>query len=375
VTAQLRVSTDLPHIIPIGRLLTCEIQIEKANASGFAKLEIRNTQLLQMQMIDSHAGIAETSDSLLLVRWEVLPNDSILTLRLKIMPVQIQENVNVVFSFQYNADDVPRMYQSQPYRVVFTDNVLPLVQTPRMELLHSIEEPAIPIPPINIEQVLKKSPAEIDQQVAQLKKDALRAFTVGELEKGRVSIKLDTLNKKIQLLGDTAGNNSKKSELAVLLERKKELQDELVIAERVLTLARTLNAQADEIQRISKEYIASAQKPKAESNKTKTNLDPLPPKPSEPVAKKETERAIPMIGQISDKGLVFKVQLGAFKEQPDLSVFKRAGKVVIINDNGIFKALHGSYSSKQDASNRRSELLEIFPDCFVVAYQDGMRLK
>ena len=76
-----------------------------------------------------------------------------------------------------------------------------------------------------------------------------------------------------------------------------------------------------------------------------------------------------------ESGLVFKIQLGAFSKEPSKSDFKSIGKVKITQENGMYKVLYGSYSSKEEAFKQREQILGKGFDGFVVSYQDGVRVK
>ncbi len=74
-------------------------------------------------------------------------------------------------------------------------------------------------------------------------------------------------------------------------------------------------------------------------------------------------------------GLVYKIQLGAFGVPPDKSKFKGVSNVQISNEAGLFKALVGNYNSKDEALKKREELIAKGFNGFIVAYQNGVRVK
>jgi hypothetical protein len=65
------------------------------------------------------------------------------------------------------------------------------------------------------------------------------------------------------------------------------------------------------------------------------------------------------------KGL-FTLQLGSFINQPDLSKFKKLGKVEVKTENGKYKVYYGKYSTKSEASDMRQKTVSKGFDCFVV---------
>jgi len=79
---------------------------------------------------------------------------------------------------------------------------------------------------------------------------------------------------------------------------------------------------------------------------------------------------------IDPKGVVFRVQLGAYTKKLSSSVFKNAGDVVELKtEDGLYKYHSGSYTSIQDAIRQKEELLKRgYKGIFVVAYKDKKRV-
>lgn len=63
---------------------------------------------------------------------------------------------------------------------------------------------------------------------------------------------------------------------------------------------------------------------------------------------------------------VFTLQLGSFINQPDLSKFKKLGKVEVKTENGKYKVYYGKYYTKSEASEMRQKTVSKGFDCFVV---------
>lgn len=366
--AQIVLSTNLLHTVPLNKGLNFELRIAKGGTNGFADVEIKSNPKVNFKAIEIKEGEVSEDLNHFAIRWELLPPDSILNLKFKLLPIAEPMILELVFKYSDNRDDVKREFESQPFRLNIKDTVLPNFMTVTLEQLLPVEAPAIPIPPIERADVLKKSPAEIEQQVEQLKSDSQRAQQVGELEKQRVLVKLDTLQKSMEALGDPTGDSTKLAAYTELEARKTAAQEELVVAERVLTLAKTLDAQADEISRISKEGRISKKTAKPAAIESKEE-------PKKQVVESIRDRPVPMIGNVTDKGLVFKIQLGAFKTMPKMDNLEKAGAVTIVQDNNVYKALHGSFRSKEDAVERCAALQSLFPGCFIVAFQDGDKVK
>lgn len=100
--------------------------------------------------------------------------------------------------------------------------------------------------------------------------------------------------------------------------------------------------------------------------KTTAPVTPEPVVKTEPVAK---TNAVAIGGQ------VFRVQIGAYNSQPPKSKYASAGKATISNEDGFYKVLIGNYSTREEALKKRDELKSQGFNGFVVAYQNGVRVK
>jgi cell division septation protein DedD len=94
----------------------------------------------------------------------------------------------------------------------------------------------------------------------------------------------------------------------------------------------------------------------------------------EPVAKVKAEpKAAPSAPAAS--GQVFKVQIGAYNAMPPKSKYAAAGKASVSNEDGFYKVLVGSFSSKEEAMKKRDDLKAKGLNGFVVSYMNGVRVK
>lgn len=408
VSAQIKVKTNLIHAVSLGRVLAFDLKIEKSGITGFTRLDIRHSDAIKLEGLETSNARVLSTDTLTSLVWELSPADTLINLRLKLLPITSPGTYPLVFFYHYQKEDVKIDFESHPFTLVAKDTALPVFLSSSWETIRSLQEPAIPMPAVQAEKVILKSPAEVEQQVAQLKRDSREAQKVGEHEKARVSAKLDTIKIQMAALGDTSASPDK---IELYLDLKKQLskaEDEMKVAERVLTLAKNLDTQANEIQRISKEQMLQATakasvKPAQTATQTQKQVatpKPVPNTVKEPVVAAtetpaeteqktrsgmptETEAATKTVESSAtktekietEKDLTFYVQVGSFVENPDMSILNKAGDVRIVKEGSVFKALSGKYASVNDAAKRKNELAGYFPDCFVVAYKAGKRVK
>ena len=77
-----------------------------------------------------------------------------------------------------------------------------------------------------------------------------------------------------------------------------------------------------------------------------------------------------------EEGLAFRVQLGAFKIKPTSAKYKNIPDLFIIESDGIYKYMSGSFQTFQEAAKHKIRMVVAgFEGGFVVACKDGQRVK
>jgi hypothetical protein len=94
-----------------------------------------------------------------------------------------------------------------------------------------------------------------------------------------------------------------------------------------------------------------------------------------PTETKTSTTSTPASTAKSTSGLVYKVQLSASATDPGKSKFSSAGNVTISREDGLYKVLVGSFSSKEEAIEKMNQLKSSGWNGFVVKYQNGVRVK
>lgn len=114
-------------------------------------------------------------------------------------------------------------------------------------------------------------------------------------------------------------------------------------------------------------------KPVATSTPSETK--PVESKPvtttSAPAEPKSTSTAK---SSTSSAGMTFKVQLGAYSNQPSKSKFSGVGSVNIDLINGMYKVTTGNFKTIEEAVKYRDELKSKGYDGFIAKYKDGVRI-
>lgn len=76
----------------------------------------------------------------------------------------------------------------------------------------------------------------------------------------------------------------------------------------------------------------------------------------------------------SEAGMTYKIQLGAFTNEPSKSRFSSVGKVNIDFINGLYKVTTGNFSTKEEAIKYMGELQNRGIPSFIVKYKNGQRI-
>lgn len=105
-----------------------------------------------------------------------------------------------------------------------------------------------------------------------------------------------------------------------------------------------------------------------------TETKPVETKVTETKPSETTNTTSRMSSSASEAGMTYKVQLGAFTNEPSKSKFASVGKVNVDLINGLYKVTTGNFSARDEATKYCSELQGRGISCFVVKYKNGQRV-
>ncbi|MES2681033.1 MAG: SPOR domain-containing protein [Bacteroidota bacterium] len=113
----------------------------------------------------------------------------------------------------------------------------------------------------------------------------------------------------------------------------------------------------------------SIRKLKEQFDATSGKTEPAPP---------AAAKTIPPAAVAADAGtnsISYKVQLGAYGENPGMTRYASLKGVKIVKEENFYKVLVGNFKSREEAVQKKDELLTKGFKGFVVTYQNGARLK
>lgn len=370
---QIMMQTNLPPVIPINSEVGFEVKIKKGLSTSFSKYQLEVPRGVVIQETDSKSGTFTYEEGLAKIIWVLTPAESEITVKIKLLSGLLAGKKTLIQKYFYLENEDKKEVEMEPVNFVIKDT-LPAIsgisESPFFTLLPKAQ-PALFISKINPEEISTKNPELLKQQVFQLKKDSKDAYEVGEKEKAKAQLKLSEATEAINKAELITNEEEKKAALIKATNDKQKAESDLEVASRVLILAKSLEDNANEIESINKS-INPASYTNQNAGGSVTSKEQIPAKDNSLPIKTETVKEEPAA---IEKGLVYKIQLGAFSKEPSKSDFKSIGKVSVSSESGMYKVLWGSFISKEEAFKKREEIIAKGFDGFVVSYQDGVRVK
>lgn len=386
---QITMETNLPKVLPLNSELTFEVKIKKGSLTNFSKYQMEVSRDMVIQEVDSKTGSFSFDDNVVKIIWVMTPLEPEINVKLKLNSGVINGKRTLVQKYFYIENDYKRQVEMESIIISVKDSASLVAETVPFYTIVPKQAASIITTTINVDEISTKRPEVLIQQVTQLRKDAKDAHDVGEREKKEAEININAANEAITAAAAISSDAERKTALDKANADKQKAEKDLEIAERVLVLAKSLEDNADEIEKINKsvnpgsfngqspKVAASNQPNKSETGGTVVNIDNLQevfgPPETKKKDKKETKDSD--ISVENEAGITYKIQLGAFSKKPSKSDFKAVGKVKIIEEGGMYKVLYGNYKIKEDAIKERQVILSKGFDGFVVTYQDGSRQK
>ena len=388
---QITMETNLPKVLPLNSQLTFEVRIKKGALTNFSKYQMEVSGDIVIESVDSQSGSFAFDANVLKIIWVMTPIEPVITIKLKLNSGVIKDKINLVQKYFYIENDSKRQVEMEGITISVIDSASLQASTVAFYTINPKMPPSIITTTINVDEISTKRPELLIQQVTQLRKDAKDAKEVGEREKKEAELKIYTANESITTATAIRSDEERRIALEKANADKKKAEKDLEIAERVLLLAKSLEENANEIEKINKSVnpgsfngqttsVASGNQAqnsnKLDSKETSVNIDDLDKVFGPPTGgKKDKSKKDPDSNSETESGIVYKIQLGAFSKKPAKSDFKSVGKIKIIEEDGMYKVLYGSFNIKEDAIKERLAILTKGFDGFVVTYQDGSRQK
>ncbi len=315
---EITVKHNLPESVKAGESINVEVTINKGGVAGFARFQCDVPVGFTATEVESKGAKFTFENSRVKMVWTSLPNDPTYVVKFKIdVPVNALTECIIGAKFSYIEGGVKKEIDIPNHKLTIGGGGSVAATTPVETKTETKTEPVA-------------STTEAD---AKAKAD--------EEAKMREEMK----RKEEEAMAAAAAK--KKAEEEAAMAAKKKAEEEAALAA------------------------------KKEEKKVKTETTPIEAHVKE-LDKKATAKA-----GVTDAahhkvvpGTEYVIQLGAYATKPAKSKFASVGgPVEIVQEDGMYKVLTGSYDNIHDAQLRKAELIAHGFNCFMVTYKDGVRVK
>jgi len=306
----------------------------------------------------------------------------------KITPPSQSEASNTISAVEASNTQTVNSEQITPSTPI-TDNSVP--QANPDSLLRQFTSKIQPIETDN------KSINELIQQAFQLRQDAKAANITGLKEKAEAQNLLSLSSEEFKVADTIVDVKKKNQALENASKKKLKAENNDLAANKILELAKSLNESADAIDRIvqnknnsdlKKELTNKGdqtengnQKEKEDQTEKSNNSDKIAKESKNKKDNEDDEKSISKLKSFfskknrSENEIEYRVQIGSFISKPNKSNFKGVRKLEITKESDLYKALVGSFDSRDEALIQKNELISKGFDAFIVTYKGGLRVK
>ena len=315
--------------------------------------------------------------------------------------VTISEESKIIPPSQSEATNTISAVEALNTQTVTSDQITPSAPTPITDnnvpqanpdsLLSQFTSKIQPIETDN------KSINELIQQAFQLRQDAKAANITGLKEKAEAQNLLSLSSEEFKV-ADTIVDVKKKNQAIENASKKKlKAENNDLAANKIIELAKSLNESADAIDRIVQNKNNSdlkkeltnkgdqtengSQIEKGDQTEKSNDSDKIVKESKNKKDNEADEKSVSKLKSFfskknrSENEIEYRVQIGSFVSKPNKSKFKGVRKLEITKESDLYKALVGSFDSRDEALIQKNELISKGFDAFIVTYKGGLRVK
>ena len=352
VNGQVSMQINLPATVQVNHPYVYELKIKKGKLTDFSKYQAHVPQGVVFTEVDSRGGSFSFSENRLKIVWALTPAEEELSVKLSVtFPDTGKITINHKYLFLRNGEKAET--EMEPIEIHAVNNE-PASTVPVTFRLVRSRLPSESTHVMDADSIGAAGPDELALQVAQLKKDSRDAFQVGNLEKEKALARLDAAMKTLAETEKMPAGPEKETAVNRAMEEKGKADGDVEVASRILLLAKTLEQNAAEIERVSglNATDSTVALPSTGTGGIVVDIDAPDP-----------------------EIISYRLQLGAFGKRPALSQYSRLENVTVENENGVYKVMMGNFTSKSEALRKREQLLKMGLDGFVVAFKNGARIR
>ena len=428
---QIVVSNDLPNKIAINTSLEFNLKIIKGTILQDFNYYLEVPQGISIIGLDLKSGEFSFNNNVANIKWNYLPEEPEFSVILKLISSEKAGKMAFVQRVTYPFEGSSKEDQIEPFYVQFGDvdsvinntnitipeesKITPPSQSEASNTISAVEAsntPAVPsdqntpsapitdnsVPLANPDSLLRqftskiqpietdnKSINELIQQAFQLRQDAKAANITGLKEKAEAQNLLSMSSEEFKV-ADTILDVKKKNQAIENASKKKlKAENNDLAANKIIELAKSLNESADAIDRIVQNKNNSDLKKeitnKGDQTEKSNNSDKIAKESNNKKDNEDDEKSSSKLKSFfskknrSENEIEYRVQIGSFISKPNKSNFKGVRKLEITKESDLYKALVGSFDSRDEALIQKNELISKGFDAFIVTYKGGLRVK
>ena len=313
--------------------------------------------------------------------------------------VTISEESKIISPSQSEASNTISAVEASNTQTVTSDQITPSApitdnNVPQANPDSLLSQFTSKIQPIETDN---KSINELIQQAFQLRQDAKAANITGLKEKAEAQNLLSLSSEEFKVADTIVDVKKKNQALENASKKKLKAENNDLAANKIIELAKSLNESADAIDRIvqnknnsdlKKELTNKGdqtengnQKEKEDQSEKSNNSDKIAKESKNKKDNEADEKSSSKVKSFfskknrSEDEIEYRVQIGSFVSKPNKSKFKGIRKLEITKESDLYKALVGSFDSRDEALIQKNELISKGFDAFIVTYKGGLRVK
>ena len=410
---QIVVSNDLPNKIAINTSLEFNLKIIKGTILQDFNYYLEVPQGISIIGLDLKSGEFSFNNNVANIKWNYLPEEPEFSVILKLISSEKAGKMAFVQRVIYPFEGSSKEDQIEPFYVQFGDvdsainntnvtiseesKITPPSQSEASNTISAVEAsntPAVPsdqntpsapitdnsVPLANPDSLLRqftskiqpietdnKSINELIQQAFQLRQDAKAANITGLKEKAEAQNLLSMSSEEFKV-ADTILDVKKKNQAIENASKKKlKAENNDLAANKIIELAKSLNESADAIDRIVQNKNNSDLKKeitnKGDQTEKSNNSDNIGKESKNKKDNEDDEKSSSKLKSFfskknrSENEIEYRVQIGSFISKPNKSNFKGVRKLEITKESDLYKALVGSFDSRDEALIQKNELI------------------
>ena len=428
---QIVVSNDLPNKIAINTSLEFNLKIIKGTILQDFNYYLEVPQGISIIGLDLKSGEFSFNNNVANIKWNYLPEDPEFSVILKLISSEKAGKMAFIQKVTYPFEGSTKEDQLEPFYIQFGEvdsainntnvtiseesKITPPSQSEASNTISAVEASntrAVPsdqntlsapitdnsVPLANPDSLLRqftskiqpietdnKSINELIQQAFQLRQDAKAANNTGLKEKAEAQNLLSLSSEEFKVADTIVDVKKKNQALENASKKKLKAENNDLAANKIIELAKSLNESADAIDRIVQNKNNSDLKKeitnKGDQTEKSNNSDNIAKESKNKKDNEADEKSSSKVKSFfskknrSEDEIEYRVQIGSFVSKPNKSKFKGIRKLEITKESDLYKALVGSFDSRDEALIQKDELISKGFDAFIVSYKGGLRVK